>query len=141
MEIFDWIRNNDTLLWWLAVLSAVTFIGTLLAVPWLVVRIPADYFVSEERRPVPWDNLPPALRLSILILKNILGGLFIAAGITMLLLPGQGLLTIVLGVLLLDFPYKFRFERWLVSRRNIHRSINWIRRRRGKPPLAIPAGR
>jgi hypothetical protein len=62
---------------------------------------------------------------------------FIAAGIAMLVLPGQGLLTILIGFLMLDFPGKYRVEKWLVSRRRLLGAINWLRRRAGRVPLRI----
>ncbi len=68
--------------------------------------------------------------------KNALGYLFVLMGIAMLVLPGQGILTIMIGVTLLDFPGKYRLERWLVSRRPVLRSINWLRRCAGREPLA-----
>jgi hypothetical protein len=135
--MLDWIQTNQTLLWWLAAASAVTFVGTLIAVPWLIVRIPADYFANTCRHRTPWDKLHPVARIVVLILKNLLGVIFIAAGIAMLVLPGQGLLTILLGVILLNFPGKFAFERWLVTRRPILRSVNWLRRRARRPELTL----
>ena len=64
-----------------------------------------------------------------------LGAIFIVAGIAMIFLPGQGAITILIGITLTDFPGKYRLERWLVTRRPILRSINWLRERRGHPPL------
>ena len=53
----------------------------------------------------------------------------------MLVLPGQGLLTLLVGFLLVDAPGKYRLERWLVSRKAVLRPINWLRRRKGRQPL------
>ncbi len=69
--------------------------------------------------------------------KNILGALFLLAGVAMLLLPGQGLLTMVMGVVFLDLPGKYKFERWLIARPGIARSVNWLRQRAGRPLLII----
>ena len=74
----------------------------------------------------------------LLITKNLLGIVLLIAGLAMLLVPGQGLLTIVVGMLLIDFPGKFRVERWLVTRRQVWRSINWLRKRAGRPVLNSP---
>ena len=59
-------------------------------------------------------------------------------GIAMLVLPGQGLLTIVVGIVLLNFPGKYRLERWLATRSPVWRSLNWLRRRAGRPELQRP---
>ncbi|MHC4404790.1 MAG: PGPGW domain-containing protein [Planctomycetota bacterium] len=135
--MFVWIQSHKTLLGWLAATSVVTFVFTLIAIPWLVVRIPADYFAGDKPSRTPWANQHPIVRALLLAAKNLLGYVFIVAGVLMLVLPGQGLLTIVIGVLLLDFPGKYRFERWLVSRRPVIQSINWLRRRRGREPLVL----
>ena len=55
----------------------------------------------------------------------------------MLVLPGQGLLTILLGVTLLDFPGKFRMQKWVISRKGVLDSINWIRAKAHKRPLEL----
>ncbi len=134
--MLEWIQSHDISLGWLAAASAITFVATLVAVPWLVVRIPADYFANGNRRK-PWDDFHPLVSLLLNLGKNLLGLVFIVAGILMLVLPGQGLLTLLVGVLLLDFPGKRRLERWLVTRSPVLRSINWLRRCAGRVPLVI----
>ena len=73
----------------------------------------------------------------LLIGKNALGYIFIVAGIVMLALPGQGILAILIGIMLLNFPGKFRLERWIITRRPVIRSINWLRRRAKHAPLVL----
>ena len=80
----------------------------------------------------------PILRILFLILKTLLGAILLLGGILMLITPGQGLLTIVIGLLLMNFPGKRRFEIWLVSLGPIHRAMQWIRKRGGKQLLEIP---
>ena len=58
-----WPEAWNAYLWWLAAFSAVTFIASLLAVPFFAVRIPADYF-SAPRRKQTSRAWPPALRLT-----------------------------------------------------------------------------
>lgn len=128
--------------WWflaLGILSVVVFVGSLLSLPWLVSRIPADYFRNDTRTPAPWEGASPGYRLLILVLKNLLGLLLLAGGFIMLFIPGQGLLTLAMGLVLMDYPGKFRLERWLVSQGFILRGLNWLRRRRGCPPLETDA--
>ena len=71
--------------------------------------------------------------------RNALGAVLLAAGIAMLVLPGQGLLTILLGLMLVDFPGKRRAERALVARPNVFEALNWLRAKAGRPPL-LPVG-
>ena len=128
---------TEPLLWWSLVLSGMVFVGTLLAVPWIVARLPEEYFDHQQRGSA---NSPVNHRLlyhCFLILKNVAGVVFLIAGVAMLVLPGQGLLTIVIGLSLINFPGKSRLERYLASKSWMLRSLNWIRRRRGKPPFRI----
>ena len=62
----------------------------------------------------------------------------VLAGLIMLVVPGQGLLTLAVGLVLVDFPGKYRLERWLVTRPPVWRAINWLRKRAGREPLERP---
>jgi hypothetical protein len=121
----------------MAAASVLAFLATLAAVPFLVARIPSEYFARAKRYPMPWAGQHPVVRGILLAGKNLLGYAFIAAGIAMLVLPGQGLLTILVGIMLLDFPSKYQLERWVVARRPVLRSVNWLRRRAKQPPLVL----
>jgi len=133
----QWIQIHENILWWLTAVSIVTFISTLVAVPLLVVKIPSDYFAHERRREALWADRHAAVRWMLVLAKNLLGYILIAAGIIMLVLPGQGMLTIVAGMMLLNFPGKFKLERWIASRNQVLQSINWVRRRAGQAPLVL----
>jgi hypothetical protein len=137
--MIEWIQNNETAFLWLVASTIITFIATLIAVPILVVRIPPDYFLRRKRHSKPWANHHPVVRAMLMIGKNALGFILVAAGIIMLVLPGQGIFTILIGIMLLNFPGKYRLERWIAARRPVLRSINWLRRRAGRAPL-VPDG-
>ena len=129
---------DPAFLYWLGVFSVVTFFTTLAIVPWLLLRIPSDYFATRKR---------PALRsiiqnfsliqLLLFVLKNVVGVFFVLLGFAMLILPGQGLLTIMLGIALMNFPGKFQLERWLISRGQTLAWINRFRHKRGREPLRL----
>jgi len=55
----------------------------------------------------------------------------------MLVLPGQGLLTILLGVTLVNFPGKYALERRIVSRPSVANTLNRIREAVGRNPLEL----
>jgi len=122
---------------WLAAVSAVTFVGSIVVIPFLAVRIPADYFSADRRHPLPWGRQHPALRILVLVLKNLLGLVLVLAGVLMLFIPGQGLLTIFLGIILMNFPGKYRLERFVISQGPVLRGINWIRKRSGVAALEL----
>lgn len=71
------------------------------------------------------------------IAKNLIGLLLILAGGLMLLLPGQGLLAIFAGILLIECPGKHRLVRWIGTRRTVWHSVNWLRKRAGRPPFVL----
>jgi len=135
--MIDWVQANDTMLWWLAAISAITFVATLIVVPWLIVRIPEDYFEDPRRHRMPWADQHAVVRVVLLIGKNLLACVLLVAGVAMLLLPGQGILTLLVGILLLNFPGKYELERWLIRRHPVLRSVNWLRRRAGHGPLRL----
>ncbi|RMD70537.1 MAG: hypothetical protein D6819_04025 [Gammaproteobacteria bacterium] len=120
---------------WLGLLSAVMFIATLFAVPWFLARLPPDYFIHRERYRK--DPRHPALRLFLRIAKNLLGFILLLAGIAMLVLPGQGLLTIAVGLMLIDFPGKERLEARMLHHPKVIQAINWVRARAHQPPLIL----
>ncbi|RLE34573.1 hypothetical protein DRJ24_03730 [Candidatus Acetothermia bacterium] len=131
-----WIADNGAAFWWIMISSLLVLAVAIPLVPIIAVRIPADYFSSSERRPRSGWIRSPFLRLPVLLVKNLLGYAFIAAGLIMLVTPGQGLITLLIGSALADYPGKSRFQRWLLRRRGVIGSINWLRRRAGKEPLA-----
>ena len=67
-----------------------------------------------------------------------IGLVFFLAGLAMLVLPGQGVLTLLVSLIWLDFPYKRSWEQTLFRFPAIHGPANWIRFQSGKPPLRIP---
>lgn len=124
----------------LGVGSVIMALGSLAAAPLIVARLPQDWLV-QPRPPAP-AVVPPGNRLRHLAwvaLRNLLGVVLLLAGIAMLVLPGQGLLTMLVGVLCLDVPGKYRFERWLVGRPLVLRGVDALRARAGAPPLDRPA--
>jgi hypothetical protein len=135
--LLDWIYMNESLVWWLLASSVITFIASLIMVPLVLTRLPQDYFISKDRSHLAWAARHPAQRITLLLLKNLFGIIFVLAGIIMLALPGQGILTILVGLVLVDFPGKYGAERWVVSQRSVLRAINWIRAKSGKPHLIV----
>src|SRR4051812_3888771 len=130
-----WVSVHERLFWALVAFSVIAFVGTLIAVPWMVVRIPRDYFRRSIIRATPRRH--PVVHALLLIGKNVLGVVFILLGILMLVLPGQGLLTILAGAALIDFPGKHRLIGLLVAQPAVLKSMNWIRQRAGREPLIV----
>ena len=120
----------------LTVASVVGFIGSLIAIPLILVRLPADYF--DTRVPRHWmKDHHPVLRVIGLVVKNAVGAVFLLAGFAMLFLPGQGVLTILVGISLMNFPGKQQLEAKLIGQPAVLRAINAMRNKFNKPPLII----
>ena len=135
--MLEWVQGHEALLGWLAAASVVTLVGSVIVVPWIVLRIPADYFARTYRHDALWTDRHPVVRVLLHAGKNVAGGVLVVAGVAMLVLPGQGVLTIVVGLLLLDFPGKRNLERRLIALPAVLVTINWLRRRNRRPPLVL----
>jgi len=116
----------------------VTFSFNLAIVSIILVKIPPTYFKKSHSREF-WKDRSPAVRFLGVILKNALGVLLVAIGIVLSLpgVPGQGFLTILLGIMLLDFPGRRNLELKILTRPQVFNTINKLRHKFGKPPLKL----
>jgi hypothetical protein len=137
-EILSWVREYQSLLQWLGGMSLLMFVVSLVAFPLVIVFLPQDYFVRHRRDPARQTRRHPAVWLTLSILKNAFGAVLVLAGIAMLVLPGQGLLAILVGVMLANFPGKYALERRIISRPAVARGVNRIRELAGRPPFELP---
>lgn len=109
---------------WLGTVSAIIFVLSLLLTPFLIGQIPSDYFVSEAFR---------KQKLGFwFVLKNALGLILLLAGLIMLITPGQGILAIMLGLFLMQFPGKRGLELKLINHDPTFNALNWLRNKVGK---------
>ena len=122
MEVPRWLEVT------LLALSIVMFVGSLLAIPWIIRKLPPDHFT----RP------PVQHSLKTKILRNALGALLVAAGIAMLVLPGQGIIAILFGLSIMDLRVKDNIIRRLLCQKKIQEGVQRIRSKAGKQPLTIP---
>ena len=130
-----WFSNHPGILITLGVSSVFIFILSIAGISWFVAQIPDDYFLSTKRQRTKWGQEKPILRLLFLLVKNIVGIFLIFAGLLMIILPGQGFLTIVTGLLLINYPGKFKLEQKIVAMPSIFKALNWIRKKANKNPL------
>lgn len=135
--LYQRLGENPDWLYWIGGLSAATFLFSLILIPWIVIKLPDDYFSDRERHASRLKQRHPLEFIIIASVRNLLAILLIVAGLLMLVLPGQGLLSLLIGVSLSDFPGKYRVERWFVSRPGILKSINWVRTKAKKPALKV----
>jgi len=111
----------------LIVVSVGMFLGTLVGIPLFLVRIPDDYFAHEKKR----STLASVAR-------TVLGIVVVGLGIAMLVLPGQGLLTVLVGLALMDLPFKRRLIRKILTNCQVSSVVTKLRRKHGRGPLRPP---
>ena len=134
-QISGIILNYKNFILWLGSISFLVFIFSLISIKWLVALIPSDYFIEDKRNKYQ-SNYPLTWLISIII-KNIVGYILIIGGILMLVLPGQGLFTIIIGLMLSNYPGKYFIERKFIAIPSVLKTINWLRKKSNKPPLEV----
>ena len=134
-QISGIILNYKNFILWLGSISFLVFIFSLISIKWLVALIPSDYFIEDKRNK--YQSSYPLTWLISIIIKNIVGYTLIVGGILMLVLPGQGLFTIVIGLMLSNYPGKYFIERKFIAIPSVLKTINWLRKKSNKPPLKV----
>ncbi len=134
--IFAIFRAHEQLFWLLGLGSIVLFVLTALLIPWILIVLPADFFVRLDSKA--FSGRHPVIALLLIILRNVLGSVLLIAGIIMLFIPGQGLLTILIALALIDFPGKHTLVLRMISNPRVFGAANGIRRWAGKPEF-VPA--
>lgn len=124
---------------WIVASSILTIILSMALIPFLIARIPEDYFSRPEHPIRHWKEFT-VLHLTLLVFRNMLGLVFLFAGFLMLFLPGQGILTLVAGLALMVFPGKRKLEIWLIKKKGVFNALNWVREKFNKAPLIRPDG-
>jgi hypothetical protein len=132
-QISGIILNYKNFILWLGSISFLVFIFSLISIKWLVALIPSDYFIEDKRNK--YQSSYPLTWLISIIIKNIVGYILIIGGILMLVLPGQGLFTIIIGLMLSNYPGKYFIERKFIAIPSVLKTINWLRKKSNKPPL------
>ena len=135
--ILQGLMAHQYLLGWIGVISLLVFSLSLISLPWLLAMIPEDYFLSQKRKRTILKNEVFGIWIVIFIVKNSIGLLLVTGGVLMLFLPGQGVLTIIAGLIMTDYPGKFELERRIVSNKKILEKLNWLRNKANRPSLKI----
>ena len=134
-QLVKTIYNYKTFILWLGTISFIIFIFSLLSIKWLVALIPSDYFLNKANST--FKSTYQLIWIITIVVKNIIGYTLIIGGILMLVLPGQGLFTILIGLMLSNYPGKYFIERKFIAIPSILRTINWLRKKSDSPPLEI----
>ena len=133
--MLSYFHQYEPLLKWLGIISVITFVVSILLIPWLIGLLPQDYFIGKKESFHASRSLRLAFSFLFVLMRNVLGAVLLLAGIAMLFLPGQGILTMVLGLSMLDFPKKHLLIQNLTRRPAIRQGLNWIRAKTNRPPF------
>ena len=128
------------------VLTTTASILYLLVLSYIITQMDTQSFV---RKPLIAKNIPTksvhksrpinlinnSVNFVVHIAKIIIGLSLLLCGILMLVLPGQGLITMLIGLSLLPFPGKDKLESSLLARKTVRTSLNWIRIKAKKEPF------
>lgn len=134
-SITEFVSSYKAYILWLATISLFVFIFSLISIKWLVALIPTNYFIKKNM--VKSKKSYSFIWLISVIVKNLIGYTLILGGLLMLVLPGQGLFTILMGLVLSNYPGKYNIERRFISIPSVLRTVNWLRKKSNKPPLEI----
>jgi hypothetical protein len=120
-------------------LSVLASLGGMVVVVIVLVKLPSGYF-GDSATMQPRPDARPVMRWATVLLKNFVGSMLVVLGVIMSVpgIPGPGIVTTVLGLMLLDFAAKRRWARWFISRAPILRATNSLRRKYGKLPFVVP---
>ena len=132
--MIEWVKANGEML---AAISAVMLALGVIAVPWITLRLPKDALIRRNPLDVLGDQ-HPVIRAALLVVRNLVALPLLILGVIMLVTPGQGILTIVLALVLADFPGKFQIERRVLGYPPIVKSLNWIRRKGHREEFETP---
>ncbi len=132
----DFLNQYQDIIIGIGIISSLSFVLSLLIIPIAVCRLDSSFFLHIHDPKVSKDEHP----LVFILLKTFrysVGGILLLAGILMLFLPGQGILTMILGASLLDFPGKKPAIDSVLRRQSVQKSLNWLREKGNKPPFSF----
>ncbi len=129
-----WLQDNGLAITAISALGVLLLIATVFATPRLVAALPSDYF--RKQRPAPASR--SLWRLAITLVRNLAGITLVLFGLVLLITPGPGLVCLVLGLALCEFPGKHVILRRVVGSPNVFATLNWLRRRARQAPFLHP---
>ena len=129
----EWVGEN----WEIVVIASVaSFVLTGVGCVVMITYLPSNYFIGsyQERR-----IKNPFIRFFVSLIKNVAGFLLIIVGALMSLpaVPGQGLLTVLTGLIISDFPGKKCLARRIIRIRTVYLTANKIRLHFKRQPLEL----
>lgn len=123
----------------MGLLSVLSFAIGLICVPWLINKLDDDFFTlqNHKKRIRKRREQHPLMMVVAMIIRHCAGFILLVAGLTMLFIPGQGVLTILAALVLMEFPGKYRLVMAIVRQKRIRRVLDWIRKKGDREPFVL----
>lgn len=126
-EIFNFFKENLVVI---SILNIGVFLGFIVAIIFVFSKLPKNYWICSQQ------DQESSLKMKVL--RNLLAIPVAILGALMLLLPGQGLLTLLLALMLADFRLKQDWINRIIAKKKIRESLDYIRRKMGRSPFTWP---
>lgn len=137
MNILD-LFTNETFIFFTTVFSVILFLVSIFYAPYLILKLPHDYFTYESKREFFKNKREMAFYYCKAVFRNLLAFVLFIVGFILLFIPGQGLLTLFIAFLLADIPGKYKIEKYLIQKQRIHKFLNNFREKKGRLPFEVP---
>ncbi len=131
LVLFEWLKAHGVMF---ISVSVTSFIVSILFCTLVIAYLPSDYFLPTGQSS---RIKHPVLRIGFKCLKNLFAMLLVIVGIIQIPLPGQGVLTILIGIIISDLPGKRRVERRIIRLPAILATANGIRSRFKRPSFVV----
>lgn len=128
----DWISDYNQIIQWAGIVSVFLFFLSLFLLRYVILRLPEDYFIKASS----FSKSPQ--KIIVRFAKNAVGFLLTICGIILLFTPGQGMITILIGLCLIDLAIVNKFKKKIINNRKVQKALNWIRTKKSVKPFNFP---
>jgi len=128
----DWISDYNQIIQWAGIVSVFLFFLSLFLLRYVILRLPEDYFIKASSL----SKNPQ--KIIVRVAKNAVGFLLTICGIILLFTPGQGMITILIGLCLIDLAIVNQFKKKIINNGKVQKALNWIRTKKSVKPFNFP---
>ena len=132
----DWISDYNQIIQCAGIVSVFLFFLSLFLLRYVILRLPEDYFIKVSS--ISKSNSKSLKKIIVRIAKNALGFLLTICGIILLFTPGQGMITILIGLCLIDLAIVNQFKKKIINNSKVQKALNWIRTKKSVKPFNFP---
>ena len=132
----DWISDYNQIIQWAGIVSVFLFFLSLFLLRYVILRLPEDYFITASSISKSHPKSPQ--KIIVRVAKNAVGVLLTICGIILLFTPGQGMITILIGLCLIDLAIVNQFKKKIINNSQVQKALNWIRTKKSVKPFNFP---